>query len=129
MLPPRLPAYGDRLFTGSPASHLNTAFLLMAQESDRAVTPIVCAVRDCLARLSVEKLIRIEASAKAAEGVHLNDLADDLDKRTSRMRRFSDQHLGHDRWDFTRDLPGQEADAAMAPRQPPPRLAVDVDAP
>jgi len=73
---------------------MNTAFLLMAQYSGRAVIPVEDVVRDYFHHLSPEKfirkaatgeirlpLVRMEASQKAAKGVHLVDLADYLDKR------------------------------------------------
>lgn len=68
--------------------------LLMAQYDSRAVIPAELVCRDYFPHLSVDKfirkvsmgeiplpLIRIEASQKAAKGVHLQDLADYLDAR------------------------------------------------
>lgn len=73
---------------------MNTAFLLMAQYSGRAVIPVEDVCRDYFQHLSVEKfvrkasageiripLVRMEHSQKAAKGVHLVDLAEYLDKR------------------------------------------------
>lgn len=73
---------------------MNTAFLLMAQYSGRAVIPVEDLCRDYFQHLSVEKfirkaslgeirlpLVRMEASQKAAKGVHLADFAKYLDER------------------------------------------------
>ena len=75
---------------------MNTAFLLMAQYDGKAVIPAEAVCRDYFSHLTVEKfirkvgtgeihlpLVRIEASQKAAKGVHLQDLADYLDARRS----------------------------------------------
>jgi hypothetical protein len=73
---------------------MNTAFLLMAQYDGRAVIPVEDVCRDYFHHLSPDKfvrkaatgeirlpLVRMEASQKAAKGVHLVDLAAYLDKR------------------------------------------------
>jgi hypothetical protein len=73
---------------------MNTAFLLMAQYSGRAIIPAEQVCRDYFQHLSVEKFIRkaatgeiplpvvrMEASQKAAKGIHLVDLAGYLDMR------------------------------------------------
>jgi hypothetical protein len=73
---------------------LNTAFLLMAQYNGKAIIPLVDVCRDYFSHLTPEKLMRkvmtgqiplpivhIERSQKSAKGVHLQDLADYLDKR------------------------------------------------
>lgn len=73
---------------------MNTAFLLMAQYDGQAVIPVDVVVRDYFSHLTVDKflrkvgageiaipLVRIEASQKAAKGVHLQDLAEYLDAR------------------------------------------------
>jgi hypothetical protein len=73
---------------------LNTAFLLMAQYNGKAIIPLADICRDYFSHLTPEKLMRkvmtdqiplpivhIERSQKSAKGVHLQDLADYLDKR------------------------------------------------
>lgn len=73
---------------------MNTAFFLMAQYNGRAVIPIDEVCRDYFHHLSPDKflrkattgeirlpIVRMEASQKAAKGVHLMDLAGYLDKR------------------------------------------------
>ncbi|WRQ05462.1 hypothetical protein [Ralstonia phage AhaGv] len=73
---------------------MKTAFLLMAQYDGKAVIPLDDVCRDFFAHLSKEKfymkvmageikipVIRIEASQKAARGVHLADLARYIDDR------------------------------------------------
>lgn len=73
---------------------MNTAFLLMAQYNGSAVIPLDIVCRDYFSHLSADKLarkigegeielplVRIEASQKGAKGVHLQDLADYIDRR------------------------------------------------
>ncbi len=73
---------------------MNTLFLLMAQYNGRVVVPIEQVRADFFPHLSIEKLLRkigsgeialpllrIENSQKSAKGVHLQDLAEYLDKR------------------------------------------------
>ncbi len=73
---------------------LNTAFLLMAQYNGKAIIPLADVCRDYFSHLTPEKLVRkvmagqiplpimhTERSQKGARGVHLQDLADCLDKR------------------------------------------------
>ena len=73
---------------------MNTLFLLMAQYNGRAIVPIETVCRDYFAHLTLPKflrkvslgeielpLTRAEKSQKSARGVHLQDLADYLDKR------------------------------------------------
>jgi Pyocin activator protein PrtN len=73
---------------------LHTAFLLMAQYNARAIIPLEEVCRDYFSHLTPEKLLRkistgeieipivkIESSQKSAKGIHLNDLAEYLDKR------------------------------------------------
>jgi hypothetical protein len=73
---------------------LNTAFLLTAQYNGKAIIPLADVCRDYFSHLTPEKLMRkvmagqiwlpivhIERSQKSAKGVHLQDLADYLDKR------------------------------------------------
>ncbi|NTE96738.1 pyocin activator PrtN family protein [Agrobacterium tumefaciens] len=73
---------------------MNTAFLLMAQYQGKPIIPVSDVCRDFFSHLTTEKflrkvgageiilpLVRMEASQKAAKGVHLNDLASYLDAR------------------------------------------------
>lgn len=85
---------------------MNTAFLLLAQYGGRAVIPIEDVCRDYFGHLTVEKLVRkvaageipipvtrIEASQKAARGVHLQDLADYIDRqRAAAVKEFNQLH-------------------------------------
>lgn len=86
---------------------MNTTFLLMAQYNGRAVIPVEDVCRDYFHHLSPEKfirkaalgeirlpLVRMEASQKAAKGVHLVDLADYLDKRRQAAIKEADQIAG-----------------------------------
>ena len=79
---------------------MNTAFLLMAQYEGRAIIPVESICRDYFSHLTPEKflrkvgageiaipLVRMEASQKAAKGVHLQDLAQYLDKRREAAAR------------------------------------------
>lgn len=79
---------------------MNTAFLLMAQYSGRAIIPVEILCRDYFSHLTPEKLVRkistgeiviplvrMEDSQKSAKGVHLSDLAEYLDKRTEAARK------------------------------------------
>lgn len=79
---------------------MNTLFLLMAQYDRRAVIPVDRVCKDYFSHLSFEKflrkvgageigipVIRMEASQKSAKGVHLQDLADYLDKRRAAATR------------------------------------------
>ena len=73
---------------------MNTAFLLMARYDGLPIIPVDVVCRDYFAHLTVEKflrkvlageislpIVRMEASQKAAKGVHLTDLAAYLDKQ------------------------------------------------
>jgi hypothetical protein len=79
---------------------MKTAMLLMAQYDSRAVIPAELVCRDYFPHLSLEKfirkvssgeialpLIRMEASQKAAKGVHLQDLSDYLDARRAEAQK------------------------------------------
>lgn len=79
---------------------MNTAFLLMAQYDGKAVIPLEEVRRDYFAHLDTPKLMRkisageiklpvmrMEASQKSARGIHLQDLADYLDKRREAAKR------------------------------------------
>jgi hypothetical protein len=85
---------------------MNTGFLLMAQYNGKAVIPVETVCADYFQHLTMPKflrklsageiklpLVRIEASQKAARGVHLGDLADYLDARRAaalkEMRQLS----------------------------------------
>lgn len=73
---------------------MRTAFLLMASYDGRTVIPLSIVCRDFFTHISEDKLqkkvltgeiklpiIRIEDSQKAARGVHVQDLADYIDRR------------------------------------------------
>lgn len=73
---------------------LNTAFLLMTQYGGKAIIPIEEVCRDYFSHLDPAKfvrkvgageiaipMVRMEASQKCANGIHLQDLADYLDAR------------------------------------------------
>ena len=73
---------------------MNTTFLLMAQYGGQAVIPLEKVCRDYFAPLTLPNfvrkvaageirlpIVRMEASQKAARGVHLQDLAEYLDAR------------------------------------------------
>lgn len=83
---------------------MNTAFLLMAQYSGRAIIPVSDVCRDFFQHLTPEQfvrkcsagglaipLVRMEASQKCAKGVHLQDLADYLDSRRAAALKESKQ--------------------------------------
>lgn len=84
----------------------NTAFLLMAQYNGKAIIPLADVCRDYFSHLTPEKLMRkimasqiplpiihIERSQKSAKGVHLQDLADYLDKRRAEaIKEFEALH-------------------------------------
>lgn len=89
------------------AALMNTAFLLMAQYDGRAVIPLEDVCRDYFQHLSPEKLlrkavtgeirlpiVRMEASQKAAKGVHLMDLAAYLDGRRAAAIKEIEQVAG-----------------------------------
>lgn len=76
----------------------------MAQYDGRAVIPVEDVRRDYFHHLSLDKfirkaatgeiklpLVRMEASQKAAKGVHLIDLADYLDKRRAAALKEAEQ--------------------------------------
>jgi len=82
----------------------NTAFLLMAQYNGAAVIPIEFVVRDYFRHLTVENMVRkvlagqislpitrMEKGQESARGVHLNDLADYIDKQRESARREAAQ--------------------------------------
>lgn len=86
---------------------LNTAFLLMAQYDGMAVIPLDLVCRDYFQHMTPAQLarkttageidlpvIRIETSQKAARGVHLQDLADWIDRRREAAQKECDQLHG-----------------------------------
>jgi Pyocin activator protein PrtN len=74
---------------------MNTAFLLMAQYGGKAIVPIEDVCRDYFSHLKPTKLVQkistgeiaIQASQKCAKGIHLLDLAKNLDARVEAARR------------------------------------------
>lgn len=81
---------------------MQTAFILMAQYNGKAVVPVEDVCRDYFPHLTPEKflrkvaeiglpVVRIEASKRAARGVHLNDLAAYIDRQTEAARKECDQ--------------------------------------
>ncbi|MER8612621.1 pyocin activator PrtN family protein [Mesorhizobium sp. M0435] len=79
---------------------LSTAFLLMAQYNGKAIIPLDEVRRDFFSHLTLPKflrklssgdialpLMRIETSQKCAKGVHLQDLADYIDRRRQVAQR------------------------------------------
>ncbi|MDB5601160.1 MAG: Pyocin activator protein PrtN [Xanthobacteraceae bacterium] len=86
---------------------MNTAFLLLAQYSGAAVIPLETVCRDYFSHLTPTQfarkatageidlpVIRIEASQKAARGVHLHDLAKWIDARRAAAQKECDQLQG-----------------------------------
>lgn len=86
---------------------MNTAFLLMAQYGATAVIPIENVCRDYFHHLTPAQfarkaqageidlpITRIETSQKAARGVHVQDLADYIDKRREAAIKECDQMQG-----------------------------------
>lgn len=78
--------------TQEPA--FSTAFLLFAQYGGRAVIPVETVCQDYFSHLTPDKflrkagngeialpVVRVETSQKCQKGVHLQDLADYLDRR------------------------------------------------
>lgn len=86
---------------------MKTCFLLLAQYDGRAIIPLARVVNDYFSHMSERTLlakvdagdielpiIRIEMSAKAARGVHIQDLADYIDRRREAARREVNQIAG-----------------------------------
>jgi len=86
---------------------MNTAFLLMAQYQGAAIIPLEAVCRDYFQHLTPAHfarkatlgeidlpVVRIEASQKAAMGVHINDLAAWIDARVAAARKECDQIAG-----------------------------------
>ncbi|TIM31724.1 MAG: Pyocin activator protein PrtN [Mesorhizobium sp.] len=85
----------------------NTAFLLMAQYNGKAIIPLDQVRRDFFSHLTLPNflrklssgdialpLMRTETSQKCAMGIHLQDLADYLDKRRPVAQREFSQMSG-----------------------------------
>lgn len=83
---------------------MNTAFLLMAQYDGQAVIPVEKVCADYFPHLKPDQfvrklgageiklpLVRSETSQKSAKGVHLQDLADYLDRRREAARKELEQ--------------------------------------
>lgn len=83
---------------------MKTLMLLMTQYDARAVIPVEIVCRDYFQHLTPDKfvrkcssgeirlpLVRMEGSQKAAKGVHLQDLADYLDRRREAARKEMEQ--------------------------------------
>lgn len=79
---------------------MNTTFLLMAQYNGLAVIPLETVCRDYFRHLSVDQflrkslkgeivlpVVRMDGSQKCAKGVHVNDLADYLDRQAEKARK------------------------------------------
>lgn len=86
---------------------MKTLFLLMAQYDGKAIIPLERVCQDYFSHLSPEMLqrkvlsgalkipiVRLEASQKAAKGVHLEDLAAYLDSQRAEAIRELDQLSG-----------------------------------
>jgi len=83
---------------------MNTAFLLMAQYNGMAIIPAEKVCADYFPHLRPDQflrkvgageiklpLVRAETSQKSAKGVHLQDLADYLDRRRDAAKRELEQ--------------------------------------
>lgn len=83
---------------------MNTAFLLMAQYDGLAIIPAERVCADYFPHLKTDQflrklaageiklpLVRAEMSQKSAKGVHLQDLADYLDRRREAARKELEQ--------------------------------------
>ena len=83
---------------------MKTSFILLAQFDGKAVIPVEDVCREYFSHLTVEKflrktltgqiglpVVRMESSKRSARGVHLNDLAIYLDKRTEAARKEAEK--------------------------------------
>ncbi|MDD2730393.1 pyocin activator PrtN family protein [Malikia sp.] len=83
---------------------MNTTFLLMAQYGGQAVIPLETVCRDYFAAMPVPEfsrkvaagtirlpIVRMEASQKAARGIHIQDLAEYLDARRAAAVKEAEQ--------------------------------------
>ena len=86
---------------------MTTAFLLLAQYNGAALIPLELVCRDYFSHLTPAHfarkatqgeidlpVVRIEASQKAAMGIHINDLAAWIDARVAAARKECDQLQG-----------------------------------
>ena len=86
---------------------LSTTFLLMAPYNGKANIPIDEVRRDFISHLTLSKFLRklssgdialplmlLEKRQKCAKGVHLQDLADHLDKRRQAAQKELDRMTG-----------------------------------
>lgn len=86
---------------------MNTAFMLLAKYDGLPIIPLDVVCRDFFTHLTAQKLatkidrgevklplVRIEASQKAARGVHINDLAQWIDGRREAAARELKQVTG-----------------------------------
>ncbi|AOJ62438.1 Pyocin activator protein PrtN [Burkholderia ubonensis] len=86
---------------------MKTAFLLLAQYDGQAVVPVDLVCRDYFSHLTPEQfvrkvnageialpLLRMEGSKKSAKGVHVEDLADYIDKRRAAAVKECQQLCG-----------------------------------
>jgi hypothetical protein len=86
---------------------MNTAFLLMAFYDGKPIIPVEDVCRDFFSHLQPDQfvrkigageiklpLVRAESSQKSAKGVHLQDLADYIDKRWDAARKELEQMTG-----------------------------------
>ena len=86
---------------------MNTPFILMAQFGARAIIPIDEVCREYFSHIDTLKLLRkinsgeislpltrIESSQKSARGVHLQDLAEYIDKQRAAAVKERDQLCG-----------------------------------
>ena len=103
----RLPTNARRTEEASHGTRLNTPFLLMAQYSGAAIVPLETVRRDYFGHLTTPKLlqkilagriklpvVRIEDSQKSAKGVHLQDLADYIDRQREKALKELQQLTG-----------------------------------
>lgn len=78
---------------------MNTAFLLLAQYSGAAIIPLDRVCTDYFTHLTPDSLqrkvlsreidlpiVRLERSQKSAKGIHLQDLADYIDRQREKSR-------------------------------------------
>jgi hypothetical protein len=108
---------------------MKTTFILLAQYDGMAIVPLDIVCRDYFRHLTVEKLLRktlsgeiplpitrMEGSQKAARGVHINDLADYLDRQADAARKECAQLASG-----STPAPRQVAHSEPAPRPYRPR--------
>jgi hypothetical protein len=92
--------------TDDGAKIMKTVFLLMAQYDGAAIIPVAAVVKDYFPHLTVNHFVRkasvgeiklplisIEASQKAAKGIHVHDLAEYIDARRKVARKEMEAFL------------------------------------